>query len=206
MSEKGSKSFMVHTPVDILASPILHKRIAIFFGVFCLLFTTCMQYFYLRELKKPERIFVIDGSRNLHIGPTETLTSDSAFFENLCVLGTQCIFLRSPSGLDISEFLNCLFSESACQKIALDLQKDIDDIKARNLHQKPEISQIKIFKENDGTRQFYIQGNLISAGSIDSIPVSESTPFQILFLIMKNTKISEQATYPYIIKDVHIER
>lgn len=206
MGEKGPKSYMVHTPVDILASPILHKRIAFFFGVSCLIFTICAQYFYLRELKKPERVFVIDGSRNLHIGPTETLTSDSAFFENLCVLGTQCIFLRSPSGLDMSDFLNCLFSENSCQKIASDLQRDIDDIKARNLHQKPEISQIKIFKENDGTRQFYIQGNLISAGSIDSIPVSESIPFQILFLITQNSKMSERATYPYLIKDVHIER
>jgi len=200
------KNTLINSPVDILASSDLQKNIAFFFGFGCLIFACTFVFLSIRELKKTEHVFAIDGAQTVHIGPLEINESSSSFFQNLCLLATQVALQRSPSGLDMIEFSTYLFSEPALKKIQSHLSGKIEELKYKNLHQKPEIKGLKIFQMKNGVRQFYISGSIISAGVLDSIPIVESEEFSIFIFVIRNPKINEQGMYPYIINDIQFNQ
>ena len=97
---KTKKSQLVHGPIDILISPIFQKRLAFFFAFGCLIFCILMQYFFLKEFKKNEPVFAIDGSQTVHIGFIENLKANSIFFQS----EAQSVPQKFPADLDNEEF------------------------------------------------------------------------------------------------------
>lgn len=203
-SSKKSKTPSAFSPISHFLAEHEQKKIAFIFGVSCLIFAIIAQILTVKNMTKEEKVFVIDGTNTLHIGPLEILGDQSSIFTTIALTATQVIFQRSPVGLDLSELMTHLFKEEAIKKLNREIAEQIGELKAKNLHQKPEIAQIKFLAEKDGTRILQVTGNLIGLGSFEGNTLTEFHKFRITFAINPNKNLSENKLYPFIIADFNI--
>ena len=193
------------SPVSRFLAEHQQKKFAFGFGIACLAFAILAQILTIKTFQSEERVFVLDGTNTLHIGPLEKLHSESPIFETIALVATQVIFQRSPVGLDLKELREHLFNNEVIKKLDDEIHKNLDELKAKNLHQKPEISLIKCVAEKNGIRYIHVKGNLIGSGSFEGMPIVEAYQFKLNFAVVPNPKISEQKMYPYIIADYNIK-
>lgn len=192
------------SPISNFLAEHKQKQIAFVFGIACLVFSIVAQVMTVKNMHRPEKVFVIDGTNTLHIGPLEILGQKSPLFTTIALVATQVILQRSPVGLDLAELMPHLFKEEAMKKLTQDVAKNLGELKAKDLHQKPEISQIKSLAEKDGNRILQVTGTLIGSGIFEGIPLLEAHKFKITFAIRQNQNLSENKLYPFIIADFKI--
>jgi len=201
---KKNKIRSSFSPISHFMAEHQQKKIAFAFGISCLVFTILAQVMTIKNMHREEKVFVIDGSDTLHIGPLEIISQKSPIFTTIALVATQVVFQRSPVGLDLSELMPHLFKEEAMKKLRVDVSEKLGELKAKNLHQKPEISQIKSLAEKDGTRILQVTGNLIGSGVFEGIPLLEAHKFKVTFAINPNKNLSEKKLYPFVIADFKI--
>lgn len=180
------------------------KKIAFAFAIACLLFALVAQVVTVKNMHRSEKVFVIDGTNTLHIGPLEILSQKSPLFTTIALTATQVIFQRSPVGLDLLELMPHLFSEPAIKKLQDEIGEKLGELKVKNLHQKPEISKITSLAEKDDIRILQVTGNLVGSGVFEGIPLLEAHEFKVTFAIKPNKNLSENKLYPFIIADFKI--
>ncbi len=150
-------------------------------------------------------VYVLDPQKGIHAGPMERLNLNSAIFSTTAINVTQAALQRSPVGLDLPEMVAGLFRADAAEKLKKDVEAQMPDIRARNLHQKPEITQIKALSENGGVRILEVNGQLIRAGSLDGTAISDpSMSFQLVIAVMENGRMNERGQYPFICTDLKL--
>lgn len=182
-----------------------YQKLAYLFGILCLIFAVVAQIITIKNVRQESKVFAIDGAGTIHVGLLEDLKSNSPLFENIALTATQVVFQRSPVGLDLLELQPHLFSELAIKKLNTDVTDQLEDLKARNLHQKPEISQIISLAEKKGVRYLQVKGTIVGAGSFQGVPITEAHEFKIFFALEANKNLSDKKRYPYIIADFTIK-
>lgn len=108
------------SPISNFIAEYQQKQIAFAFAVACLIFAIIAQVMTVKNMHRPEKVFVIDGTHTLHIGPLEILDQKSPLFTTIALVATQVIFQRSPVGLDLAELMPHLFNEAAIKKLSRD--------------------------------------------------------------------------------------
>lgn len=179
------------------------KKLAMIFAIGCLVFAVIAQMVTIACMSREAKVFVLDGTHTLHIGPLQEI-GNSPLFKEIALVATQVIFQRSSVGLDLPELVPHLFSDPAAKTLMENIQASLPELKAKNLHQKPEVSQILSLFEKDGLRILKVQGNLISAGHFEGIPIMEAHQFKIKIGLTANPNLSEQKRYPFIVSGFNI--
>lgn len=192
------------SPISNFLAEHQQKKMAFAFGIACLILAIIAQIITISTMHHNEKVFVIDGTHTLHIGPLEILGQKSPLFTTIALTATQVIFQRSPIGLDLLELMPHLFGENAIKKLQDEIAEKMGELKAKNLHQKPEISKITALAEKDDTRILQVIGNLVSSGVFEGVPLFEAHQFKITFAIKPNKNLSENKLYPFIITDFKI--
>lgn len=158
-----------------------------------------------RGIKSAEKVFVVDGGGNIHYGPLEDATSDSDLFSVIVLQATIALFSRSPVGFDYPELLEKTMDTAAQRKAANDLAAQMKDIKARNLHQKVEISRIRAVREVSGKRYIVVEGQLVRTGQIEGRAIiPESQVFLVVYELIRNPNLAQTAMYPFIVSAMDI--
>lgn len=193
-------------PMKALTSERAQKKFWMAAALFGLLVGAISPIFivasYERRMKEQPFMFALDGAGTIHAGPMERLTLQNQIFVTTAINGSQAALQRSPVGLDLPEVVAGIFRPDAAAKLKKDVEAQMPDIKARNLHQKPEISKVTALSENGGMRVLSVQGQLIRAGTVDGAPIADpSIPFQLTLAIMENPRMNERGQYPFYITD-----
>lgn len=194
-----------NAPIHRFLAEHQQKKWAIIFGISCLIFAIIAQILTIRALQQKSHIFVIDGAQNLHVGPLETINSNSPIFQTLALTATQVIFNRSPVGLDLPELKEHLFTEEAAKLLDQNLLENLETLKSKNLHQKAEIATIKTIAEQKGLRYLHVRGNILGAGNFEGMPIVETQTFQLNLVLKPNPKLSEQKMYPFLVADFYVQ-
>ena len=93
----------------------------------------------------------------------------------------------------------------ALQKLKNDVNAQKDELKAKNIHQKGEVLNLKT-GISEGALIVKIEGQIIAAGSFEGINLSESQKYDLRVIIDKNTNLTEAGLYPFLVSDFVIRR
>jgi hypothetical protein len=177
------------------------KLFAAFFSLTALL----LSWLVIRAGRAGERIFVMDPSGNVHAGPLIRLSESSEFFHVSSLFATNAALQRSPAGFDLYELLGLYYSSRAIQKLEDDLLVRKEDIRQRNLQQKPIIESVSQPVRAGDSRMIEVRGRLVSAGAYANHSFYDETAFIFVLTYVKNPDMSKAGAYPWICADFELK-
>ena len=189
-------------PINFLWAEHAQKWMAIALAVLSLAGASAFSYYTLKLSKEDMKVIVLDGSDTFHVGPLESMHPRSPVFTRTALLAAQAHYQRSPAGLDLAELGRDIYEGPAFKKLEEDYKQQRADIEVRNIHQKPEIDQIRALRETpEGVRIIEVSGSLVRAGSFQGLSISESEKFAILFALVRNPRAGDRAAFPFVVMD-----
>ena len=174
--------------------------ISLVFAVLCL----CLSYSVITSKTTEDKIFVIDGSRTIHIGPLENFYENKEFLGNISVLVNTAIFDRTPSGIGLPEVAKSLLSPKAYEKLQTEVRAQQEELKAKAIHQKGEVLSIKTVNHKN-MPIINIKGQLVINGFFEGMPLVDIKRYQMRFLLTKNPNLTRSGMYPLIVDDFRIQ-
>jgi len=169
------------------------------------LLSSFLLYLGISGLNREERVFVIDGANTMHIGPLETISknSGSEFLRNFGLIVNQVVFDRTPEGLGLPELAKHAFRKDALEKLNQDVKGNLEEFKAKNIHQKGEVVSTEVFFDQN-IPVIKLEGEAIFSGVYEGVPLVHGQRYQLLFKLIKNKNLSETGLYPFIVSDFKI--
>jgi hypothetical protein len=147
----------------------------------------------------------MDPSGNLHSGPAQAMADSRSFFHVTSLYAVNAALQRSPAGFDLYEMLGLYFTPRAVQKIEEDYQRRREDIRLRNLQQKPLIETVGEPVPAGDTRIVEVKGRLVSAGAYAGRTFYDEPPFTIVLTFRKNSDFSKAGAYPWVCEDFDLD-
>lgn len=149
-------------------------------------------------------VFAVDGTRTIHIGPTEDLRGDGPLFSSVAIEATIAAFTRSERGLTYRDMFDRLFLPDAQEIVLEHLREHMKEIEPRNLRLFPEVSTIEVLHEGE-VRKINVSGQLNIAGSFRGLAVAETKPFEVVYAIVPNADLAVNGKYPFVIANLKIK-
>lgn len=153
---------------------------------------------------RAEKIFVLDAGGNVHYGPLVSLSGAEEMLQTVSVLATETALSRSSVGFDLPEFLRPLFLPSAMRTLSADLDAQQEDLRTRNLHQKPVVASIKGPVAVRGSKRMEITGKLIRSGMYSDRAIYEEADFTLALTFSRNPNIGAVACYPWVVSSIDL--
>lgn len=169
----------------------------------CLL-ALLLAFLIVRAGRSSEQILVMDSQGNILAGPLEPLSSSKGFFTTTALCATNAALQRSNAGFDLYDLLRLYFAPRALQKLEDDLQARIEDIRRRNLQQKPLIESIAAPVVAGDARLVEVRGRLVSAGAFGGQAFYNEPPFVLLLTFRRNPNLGQAGAFPWICHDVDL--
>lgn len=197
------------TPRKMLAAEHQRMWAAFFVAISCLLAALWFGYKkdQATQAVMQQTVFVIDGSGSVHYGPLESVANlNSPLYQNAALLATQATLQRSPVGLNLPEIATSLFNQKSFEKLKKDVEHQLPDIRARDLHQFPEISKIEALSDKKGTRLIRVEGMIVRSGVFGGVPISDQQKkFTIVFAFIPNPNLGQRQQSPLIVSDFRMQ-
>jgi hypothetical protein len=189
-------------PISALYAEHVHKYIAYAVAFMSLLVCIGVLGWTFRTSKLQERFIALDGSQTFHIGYASL--DQSPVYHTSALMAAQAHYQRSPVGLDLPELAQAMYSRKAYDSLNSEVRAQVEDLRVRNIHQKPEISEIRALREREGIRFLEVRGELLRSGSFQGMPIAEAEPFAILFALQRNPNLGQRGQYPYVVVNYQV--
>jgi len=142
--------------------------------------------------------FVLDGNGNVTVGRGEAITTESEIFQLIGETATEIIFERGPKGLLKEHRIDELFGPEAKKALEDDLKAQMPELVQRDLHQHPEIRDVKYQHTKGQMLVFFVRGQLIRQGTYKGLETPEPpVSFTLALGLTKNPDIRESRQWPY---------
>lgn len=166
------------------------------------LFTLTILY---REFSpKPQPDILIVSPNGYHLAKLRSFQDADQLHLDQAEIASIFLLQRSPGGLDYPERIKSLFGTSAFERAMKIVAKDRAEFRAKGLHQKVEVAQIKILNIRDKSVLVSIQGQLIRTGTFEGKPFVESLKLDAKMTFVRNPDLIAQGAYPTIVNDFEI--
>ncbi|MCF7889343.1 MAG: hypothetical protein K9L78_04395 [Victivallales bacterium] len=152
-----------------------------------------MTYF---ATKNKESVVIMDPSGEFHLDPVIGMDKAMEMHEYIAELATMAFLDRNPNGLDNKELLNQTFTNSAIEKIKLQLSKESERFAKRLIHQKAELKSIKAVRTSDNKVICQVKGQLIRNGEYKGQAFQEGMDFVLNLLMLKNPDFGNNLRLP----------
>ncbi|MFA5264387.1 MAG: hypothetical protein WC378_11215 [Opitutaceae bacterium] len=195
----------LHTPGALVLSERHRADLWKFISIAVCLASLLLSWLIVLAGRSGERIFVMDPSGNLHSGPAQAMADSRSFFHVTSLYAVNAALQRSPAGFDLYEMLGLYFTPRAVQKIEEDYQRRREDIRLRNLQQKPLIETVGEPVPAGDTRIVEVKGRLVSAGAYAGRTFYDEPPFTIVLTFRKNSDFSKAGAYPWVCEDFDLD-
>lgn len=194
-----------HTPSALAVSERARADAWKMIGIGVALTSFLLAYLTIRAGRAGERVFVMDQAGNLMAGPLESMAESRSFFHLTALYATNTALQRSPEGFDLYELLGLYFTPRAVQKLEEDWERGRDDVRQRNLQQKPVIDSIGDPIKGGSRRIVEVRGRLISAGAYAGQSFYDELPYRFVLTFRKNPDLAKVGAYPWICEDFSLE-
>lgn len=167
-------------------------------------------YLVVQAMKQDEKVTILDGAGTLIYSPLigfEKAGELQAYHVRLACLA---LLQRNPVGPDLPDLMKRLYLEAARKKAAALYKSQNPEFKAKEIHQKVEVTKIDILdtrKINDGAGKSYeaiavrAQGNLIRTGTLNQLEFREPVKFTVEFLFIRNPDLLGNGRLPLVVQD-----
>lgn len=156
-------------------------------------------FFLVPVLKARERVVVIDPSNTYFVAPTLEFDEASALHTAQARLATAAFLERNPESFDNKELLQRLFGKTALQGAYQQQTKAGEEFRAKQIHQKPEISEVTILETRSDFVLCQVRGQLVRAGIFNDRPFTEAVPFTLSLKMLRNPDMLTNARFPTVV-------
>lgn len=170
-----------------------------------LVFSMCIIAFIISRLGANEKIYVLDAAGNVHFGMLEDVADNKELLQTQAMLAAFVTFTRSAAGYDMAEYIKPLFMPIPQRTLDDDLNRQMKDIRTRNLQQKPVVQEV-LGPVNAGlSKRMHVTGRLIRSGVFSGRALYEEVPFSLSLSFKRNDSAMAAKAYPWVISEVVIE-
>ncbi len=163
------------------------------------------RYFLVQNLKRSERVVVIDPAGTYYVSPLLKFQDAKELHVQQSTLATTAFLDRDPKGFDNPDLLKQMYLHRAYQKAMAYQDAEEPEFKAKQLHQKAEIRDIKILNTRDNFVLTQVSGQLIRDGVFEGKAFTEAIPFKLLLKLQRNPNMVLNGRFPTAVNDFKYE-
>ena len=174
-------------------------------AVLAVIFAAAQPYYLIAKLKQRERVVIIDPAGTYYVSPLLDFQEAKDFHAQQSTLAAMAFLERNPKGFDSPELLKQSFLKYAYEKALRQIGTEADELKSKQLHQKPEVAKIDILETREDFVMTQVTGQLVRTGIFEQKAFSESIPFKLAFKMRRNPDMTRNGRFPTAVSDFKYE-
>ncbi len=174
-------------------------------AVLAILFAAAQPYFLIQKFKQRERVVIVDPAGTYYVSPLMDFQEAKDFHAQQSTLAAMAFLERNPKGFDNPELLKQVFLKYAYEKAQKQSFAEADELKSKQVHQKPEVAKIDILETREDFVMTQVSGQLIRTGIFEQKAFSESIPFKLAFKMRRNPDMTKNGRFPTAVSDFKYE-
>ncbi len=174
-------------------------------AVLAVIFAAAQPYFLIQKFKQRERVVIVDPAGTYYVSPLMDFQEAKDFHAQQSTLAATAFLERNPKGFDNPELLKQTFLKYAYEKAQKQIFAETDELKSKQLHQKPEVAKIDILETREDFVMTQVTGQLIRTGIFEQKAFSESIPFKLSFKMRRNPDMTKNGRFPTAVSDFKYE-
>lgn len=163
------------------------------------------RYHLVQQFKHRERVVIIDPSQTYYVSPLLQFEEASTLHVQQAELATLALLQRSPRDFDQPELLKRMFLASALRKAEESKTRDSIEFRAKQLHQKPEISKIEILATREEEILASVSGQILRVGVFQERAFTEAFGFKLSLRLLRNPNLATNGRFPTAVGDFTYE-
>ena len=168
-------------------------------------FAATQPYFLIRKLKQREHVVIVDPAGTYYVSPLLDFQEAKDFHAQQSTLAATAFLERNPKGFDNPELLKQAFLKYAYDKAQKQISGEAEELKSKQLHQKPEVAKIDILETREDFVMTQVTGQLIRTGIFEQKAFSEAIPFKLAFKMRRNPDMTKNGRFPTAVSDFKYE-
>ncbi|MBL9139287.1 MAG: hypothetical protein JNK85_25690 [Verrucomicrobiales bacterium] len=157
------------------------------------------------HFKERERVVIIDPSDTYYLSPLLEFTEAKDLHADQAELAALAFLERNPRDFDHPELLKRMFLKGALSKALEDQQKEVQETRAKQLRQKPEIAKIEILATRENQVLASVSGQLIRTGVFQDKTFTEAMPFALKLNLARNPNLAANGRFPMAVSEFKYE-
>lgn len=156
------------------------------------------------SMDKKTQVIVMDSS-GYYLPRVVDFQTATDLHEAQVYAAVESIFNRGPAGLDHQERLKRLFDKPSYAQAIRRSLADSEEFKAKEIHQKVEISDIRLLQVKDETVLATFEGQLIRSGIFGGKPIVEALSVKGRFTFSRNGDMAVNGAYPTVVRSFEFD-
>jgi hypothetical protein len=163
------------------------------------------RHYLIQGFKQRERVVVIDPANTFYVSPLLKFEEAKDLHAQQSTLAATAFLERNPKGFDNEPLLKQMFLKRAMEKAAAYRTAEEPEFKAKQLHQKVEISRVDILNTRQDVVLTQVSGQLVRNGIFQDKPFTEAVPFKLLLRLQRNPNMVQNGRFPTAVNDFKYE-
>ena len=193
---------------DLARLLVLRDRLPWFwfaFTVVVLLLSAMDRYHLVSQFKQRERVVIIDPAGTYYLSPLLQFTEAKDLHIQQAELAALAFLERNPKDFDNPDLLKLLFLKKELGKAQDERISESVEFRAKQLHQKSEISRIDILATRDSEVLAAVTGQIIRSGIFQDKAFTEAFPFTLRLRLIRNPNMALNGRFPTAVGDFKYE-
>jgi hypothetical protein len=153
-------------------------------------------FFIISAFRTPERVVVLDETGSYHISPLLDFEDATKLQTSQTLLACLALLEKNPTGFDYPELLEKMFLPQALNQAKAIQSQQADELKAKQIHQKVEVSRVDVLQTRSDQVLVEATGQLIRVGLFKDEPFTESEKFRARFTLLRNPNLTSNGRFP----------
>jgi hypothetical protein len=163
------------------------------------------RHFLVEGFKQRERVVVIDPANTFYVSPLLKFEEAKDLHAQQSILAATAFLERNPKGFDNEPLLKQMFLKGAMAKATASRTAEEPEFKAKQLHQKAEISRVDILNTREDVVLTQVSGQLVRNGIFQDKAFTEAVPFKLLLRLQRNPNMVQNGRFPTAVNDFKYE-
>jgi hypothetical protein len=175
------------------------------FAMLVLVGSAVDRIYLVQSFKQRERVVVIDPANTFYVSPLLKFSEAKNLHAEQSTLAAIAFLQRNPNGFDNNELMKQMFLKHALEKANAYLAVEEPEFKAKQLHQKVEVSQVEVLNTREDVVLTQVTGQLVRNGIFQDGTFTEAIPFKLQLRLQRNPNMVQNGRFPTAVNDFKYE-
>ena len=193
---------------DLTRLLVLRDRLPWFwfaFTVVILVLSAIDRYHLVSQFKQRERVVILDPAGTYYLSPLLQFAEAKDLHVQQAELAALAFLERNPKDFDNADLLKLLFLKKAFGKAQDERISEAVEFRAKQLHQKAEISRIDILATRESEVLAAVSGQIIRSGIFQDKAFTEAFSFTLRLRLIRNPNMALNGRFPTAVGDFKYE-
>jgi hypothetical protein len=175
------------------------------FAMLVLVGSAVDRIYLVQSFKQRESVVVIDPANTFYVSPLLKFSEAKNLHAEQSTLAAIAFLQRNPNGFDNNDLMKQMFLKHALEKANAYLAAEEPEFKAKQLHQKVEVSQVEVLNTREDVVLTQVTGQLVRNGIFQDGTFTEAIPFKLQLRLQRNPNMVQNGRFPTAVNDFKYE-